>query len=123
MLRFQALLRAVIALLLISVAQCYRLEITRQPIGNILKGRQLQQQPAIRVVLTELEEIGFLDLSPPAAQAMIAEMERGSVVDVKNNGVVMITLESNPTGSDLRGRGVQVPMNLKNGQAELTDLA
>jgi len=54
---------------------------------------------------------------------MIAEMERGSVVDVKNNGVVMITLESNPTGSDLRGRGVQVPMNLKNGQAELTDLA
>lgn len=54
---------------------------------------------------------------------MIREMETGTVVDVKNNWVVMITLESNPTGSDLLGKAVQVSMTLKNGQAEFSDLA
>mmetsp|Transcript_12707 Transcript_12707/g.30860 ORF Transcript_12707/g.30860 Transcript_12707/m.30860 type:complete len:1287 (+) Transcript_12707:45-3905(+) len=104
----------------------YMLDITSQPLCGSIAGLPLEQQPAVRVLLSDGSELvdGMGSWTPgeQVARGLQQQVRRGIVVDVLARGQVSVSFGMNPVGATFGGGDAATMMMMKDGVAMGGDL-
>jgi len=104
----------------------YLLDITRQPLCGSIAGLPLEQQPAVRVLLTDGSElvdgVGIWTPGEQVARGLQQQVRQGMVVDVLAHGHVSVSFGMNPVGATFEGGGTATTMMMTDGVAMGGDL-
>uniref|UniRef100_A0A7S0DXW7 LysM domain-containing protein n=1 Tax=Hanusia phi TaxID=3032 RepID=A0A7S0DXW7_9CRYP len=96
-----------------------RIEIIQQPVGNVLKGRALSQQPHVVVVLSSSSE---LSVGQPQQSYTDLVLSEGETLDVNNNNIMTVSISKNPVGAAFSTGSNSFTVRLLNGAYNFTDL-
>ncbi|EKX34152.1 hypothetical protein GUITHDRAFT_147408 [Guillardia theta CCMP2712] len=114
-----SLLLALILYTCLTPSRGSRIAIIQQPMGNVLKGRALAQQPELQVVLSSTSE---LSVGTPRQSYVSLALNAGETLDVNNNNVMIVSIFQNPVGANFSTGSNKITVTLKEGAFKFTDL-
>jgi hypothetical protein len=108
----------------VAAAAGARLEVSRQPVGNELKGFALAQQPQVRVVLDAVDDLvpegaGTVNSAGGSISAPLHREKAPVSVDVTNFNTVTVSFGNNPVGATFAGGVNELRVKMVQGVADM----